>query len=326
LGREVALGLSAAGAAVGIIARSAVELNETVRLIEESGGVGVAAQADVSDRSEARAAIEAVSRVVGPIDVLVNNAGVTGPFGAFADVDPDAWWRTVEINLGGAVNCSRLVLADMVARRRGRIINVTSEAGVFRWPTVSAYAVSKAALVKFTENLAAETRRHDVQVFSFHPGLLPIGFASTALANPAPPGSAEAKVLEWALRERALGRGAEPDEAVAFIVSLAAGHADALSGRHLSVHDDLEGLLERVDEVVRLDLHTLRLRHTRGDDEPIRETTTRMSRLEQGRTGDEPVTAAEGTRRGAIGLPQDGAQRAASEVVCMGTITTRPSG
>jgi NAD(P)-dependent dehydrogenase (short-subunit alcohol dehydrogenase family) len=216
----------------------------------------------VSDRCEAGRAFEAIRRVVGPIDVLVNNAGVTGPMGAFGDVDPEAWWRTIEINLGGAVNCSRLVLADMAARGRGRIVNITSEAGVFRWPTVSAYAVSKGALVKFTENLAAETRRHNVAVFSFHPGLLPIGFATAALARRPLPGSAESKVLEWALRERAAGRGAEPDDAVAYVVSLAAGRADALSGRHLTVHDDLDTLLDGVDEVVRLDLHTLRLRRS----------------------------------------------------------------
>jgi NAD(P)-dependent dehydrogenase (short-subunit alcohol dehydrogenase family) len=260
LGREIALGLSAAGAAVGVIARSPDELDETVRLITEGGGVGVAASADVSNRTEARDAIETIRGAVGPIDVLVNNAGVTGPMGVFEEVNPEAWWRTMEINLGGAVNCSRLVLTDMVARRRGRIINITSEAGVFRWPTVSAYAVSKAALVKLTENLAAEARRNNVSVFSFHPGLLPIGFASAALANPAPPGSPEAKVVEWALRERAAGRGAEPDEAVEYVVALAAGRADALSGRHLSVHDDLDSLLEHVDQVVRLDLQTLRLR------------------------------------------------------------------
>jgi NAD(P)-dependent dehydrogenase (short-subunit alcohol dehydrogenase family) len=271
LGRELALGLSAAGAAVGVISRSGNELEKTVALVEEGGGRGVAAVADVSDRVEAGEAIEAIRRVLGPVDVLVNNAGVTGPIGAFVDVEPEAWWRTMEINLGGAVNCSRLVLADMVVRGRGRIINITSEAGVFRWPTVSGYAVSKAALVKFSENLAAELRRHSVQVFSFHPGLLPIGFPTAALANPAPPGTAEARVVEWALRERAAGRGAEPDDAVAFVVSLAAGRADAFSGRHLSVHDRLDSLLERVDDVLRLDLHTLRLRGTFAGDEAIRQ-------------------------------------------------------
>jgi hypothetical protein len=77
--------------------------------------------------------------------------------------------------------CSRLVLPDMVARGRGRIVNVTSRAGVYRWPLLSAYLVSKAAVIKYTENLAQETKRYGIGVFSVHPGILPIGFGEQAL-------------------------------------------------------------------------------------------------------------------------------------------------
>jgi NAD(P)-dependent dehydrogenase (short-subunit alcohol dehydrogenase family) len=261
LGRITALALAAAGAAVGIIARSAGELEETVGLIEAQSGTAMAHSADVSNEDQIGRAIQEVRRVLGPVDVLVNNAGVNGPISAFTEVDPQEWWRAVEINLGGAVRCSWLVLPDMVARGRGRIVNVTSVAGTYRWPLVSAYSVSKAALVKFTENLAAEVRRDGVSVFSFHPGLLRIGLAAAGLnGGLAPAGSALAKIQEWAQRQQAAGRFSDPKDAADYIAVLASGKADPLSGRHLTVHDNLDMMLERLEDIERLDLHTLRLR------------------------------------------------------------------
>jgi NAD(P)-dependent dehydrogenase (short-subunit alcohol dehydrogenase family) len=265
LGRITAQALSEAGAAVAVIARSAGELEATVGLIAAHGGTATAHPADVSDEEQISRAIQAARRVLGPIDVLVNNAGVNGPISAFSQVDPQDWWRAVEINLGGAVRCTRLVLPEMVERRHGRIINVTSSAGTYRWPTVSAYAVSKGALVKFTENLAAEVGRDGVSVFSFHPGLLPIGLAAAGLdGTPAPAGSALARIQEWAQRQRAAGRFTEPQHAARYFVALASGRADPLSGRHLTVDDDLDTLLERLEDIQRFDLHTLRLRELPG--------------------------------------------------------------
>jgi NAD(P)-dependent dehydrogenase (short-subunit alcohol dehydrogenase family) len=267
LGRILAQALADAGASVGVIARTSTELEETARLIRRRGGRAVAATADVSAEQDTAEAIESVRSRLGAIDILVNNAGVNGPIGAFADVNSREWWRAIEINLGGAVNCTKLVLDEMLARRRGRIINVTSVAGTYRWPTVSAYAVSKGALVKFTENVAAEVRGDGVSVFSVHPGLLPIGLARVGLESTAPPGSPQARIAEWARKQRAEGRFSEPARAAAFIVALASGCADRLSGRHLTVDDDIESLMNRLDDVLRLDLYTLRV-HALTNTEP----------------------------------------------------------
>lgn len=135
LGRVMAMALSAAGASVGLIARSRDQLDETVRLVAETGGTAAAAAADVSDERSAAEAIGSLRNCLGPVDVLVNNAGVAGPIGRVWEVDPDQWWRTVEINLKGVLVCTRLVLSDMIGRGGGRIINVTSEAGVYPGPT-----------------------------------------------------------------------------------------------------------------------------------------------------------------------------------------------
>lgn len=260
LGRLLAQTLAGAGAAVGVIGRSADDLDETVRSIATAGGVAAGAGADVTDEGATAEAVAELRRRLGPADVLINNAGINGPIGPTWEVPSAEWWRTLEVNLRGLVACTRLVLPDMVARRRGRIVNLTSNAGVFRWPGVSAYSVSKAAVVKLSENLAVELRHEGVSVFSFHPGLLPIGLSEAVLAADVAPDSPEGRVADWARREFAEGRGADPDRAAEMVVQLAAGHGDRLSGRHLSVHDDLDFLLERVEDIRRDDLRTLRVR------------------------------------------------------------------
>jgi NAD(P)-dependent dehydrogenase (short-subunit alcohol dehydrogenase family) len=242
------------------VARSPDQLAQSVALIREAGGVAAAAAADVSDERAAAAAVAAIVTELGPIDLLVNNAGVSGPVGPAWEVDADEWWQTIEVNLRSTFVCSRLVLPGMVARRRGRIVNITSEAGVHRWPGVSAYAVSKAAMVKLTENLAAEARPFGVSVFSVHPGLLPIGLSEDALASTAPPGSPEGRVQSWIRAQFDGGHGATPASAAELVVALATGRGDPLSGHHLSVHDDLDGVLSRLDQVARDELYLLRRR------------------------------------------------------------------
>jgi NAD(P)-dependent dehydrogenase (short-subunit alcohol dehydrogenase family) len=243
IGRVLARALADAGAAVGLIARSADELAETVRLVSEAGGTAAAACADVTDRHAVVEAIDALRRQFGPVDLLVNNAGVSGPFGDAWHVDVEDWWRAVEINLRGVFLCSRAVLPAMTARGAGRIVNITSEAGVFRWPQVSAYSVSKAAVIKFTENLAAEAGGHGVRAFSVHPGLTPVGLSERALAGAAPPGSAEARIYAWVRGELRAGRGIEPALVARLVTRLARGDADRLSGCHLSVQDDMDAIL-----------------------------------------------------------------------------------
>jgi len=243
IGRVLARALADAGTAVGVIARSAGELAETVRLVTACGGTAAAACADVTDPRAAADAIDALRRQLGPVDLLVNNAGVGGPVGDAWQVDAGSWWRAVEINLRGVHLCSRAVLPAMTARGAGRIVNITSEAGVLRWPQVSAYSVSKAAVIKFTENLAAEASRSGVRAFSVHPGLTPIGLSERAAAGAAPPGSAEARMHAWVRQQLRDGHGAEPGQVARLVTRLAAGDADVLSGCHLSVHDDLDAIL-----------------------------------------------------------------------------------
>ena len=140
LGRAVARAFADAGTHVSLLARSGDELAESVARIEATGGVAASASADVRDPAALGAAIARLRRDLGPVDVLVNGAGIVGPIGPLWEVDAREWWATMEVNLAGLVRCTQRVLPEMVARRHGRILNISSQAGVRRWPLVSAYS------------------------------------------------------------------------------------------------------------------------------------------------------------------------------------------
>jgi NAD(P)-dependent dehydrogenase (short-subunit alcohol dehydrogenase family) len=259
VGRLLARTLAEAGAAVALIARSSDELATTVGQIRDAGAVAAAAIADVTDEIAVTAALAQLRAQLGPVDILINNAGINGPMSVMWETESAEWWRTLEVNLGGAFVLSRMLLPDMITAGRGRIINITSNAGVYRWPLVSAYVTSKAALIKLTETLSAETVKHGVSVFSVDPGLLPIGLSDAALMSTALPDTPEGRVFGWIRGQLKAGRGADPGRAAQLILELASGRGDCLSGRHLTVADDLDTLLGRSDEIRRGDLHTLRL-------------------------------------------------------------------
>jgi acyl-CoA synthetase (AMP-forming)/AMP-acid ligase II/NAD(P)-dependent dehydrogenase (short-subunit alcohol dehydrogenase family) len=260
IGRLLAASLAEAGAAVGLIARSPDELAAAVAEIQSTGGTAAAATADVTDYRATAAAVAQLRQQLGSANLLINNAGISGPAGLMWDADPAQWWRTLEINLGGAFALTRIALPDMIAAGDGRIVNITSYAGVYRWPLMSAYAASKAALVKLTETLAAETRAHGVSAFSVDPGLLPIGLGEVALGSTADRQTPEGRIFGWIRDRLASGHGADPEQAARIILTLASGRADRLTGRHLTVTDDIDALLDQIECVERYDLQTLRLR------------------------------------------------------------------
>lgn len=171
IGRAIALRLASAGASVAVMARSKNEIDETVRLIEEqSQSRALAVAADVTDAADVAEAMKTIERELGPVDILINNAAGLKPFGPFWETSVDEWWRTMEVNLRGVALCTHAVLPGMVARGRGRIVNVSSGAGAVSTPYYTAYTVSKAALIRFTECLALETGPKGVRVFSISPG------------------------------------------------------------------------------------------------------------------------------------------------------------
>jgi NAD(P)-dependent dehydrogenase (short-subunit alcohol dehydrogenase family) len=170
IGRAMALALSKAGAAVAVVARSTDQLTETVTLIEGAGGRALPITADVTDQQAVERMVRVVGQELGPVDLLVNNAGHGGQIAPFWEIEPDEWWRCMNVNLRGPFLCARAVVPGMIARRCGRIINTASHTGLGLWPHFSAYTTSKAAVIRLSEILAAETKEYDISVFAIHPG------------------------------------------------------------------------------------------------------------------------------------------------------------
>ncbi len=166
IGRAVAAELARNGAAVAVLARSGDEVRAVAA---EIGGHPVTA--DVSRPDEVQHAVRKVSRELGPVGILVNNAGVVSPLGRTAQVDADEWERAVAVNLFGAVRCARAVLPGMLEGGWGRIVNMSSGAATLPgMPSASAYSASKAALDMMTAQLARELAGTGVTVNGVRPG------------------------------------------------------------------------------------------------------------------------------------------------------------
>ncbi|MEX0323179.1 MAG: SDR family NAD(P)-dependent oxidoreductase [Puniceicoccaceae bacterium] len=242
IGREFARQLATAGAHVVVTARTVEQLEETKALIASANGACSTVPMDVLDEASVNAGIHEIESVHGRIDLLVNNAGIAGGDGMPWEVDTDAWWRTMEVNLRGPYICAKAVIPGMIERGSGRIINVGSNIAFFPWPRATAYSCSKAGLVRLSDNLAMGLKEHGISVFCISPGMV-----KTAMTDTVPD---EFKDVEWTPIEKSgeLCR------------VLASGRADALSGRYIHAKEhDIEELIARADEIVENDTQTMRL-------------------------------------------------------------------
>lgn len=254
IGRAIALALSDAGAAVALCARSQDQITRVADEIAGHKGHALAVRCDVSDRRDVAHLVSAVETEMGPVDLLVNNAARPGPVGPLAATDPDDWWKSMEVNVRGPLYCSQAVLPGMLSRGRGRIVNISSGAGFEAWPMASAYAVSKAALYRLSENIAAETRGRGVAVFAISPGFVRTAMNDWALSCGGP--SIEQEFAEL----YASNVDVPPEAPAALVTYLASGAADSLSGRNLDISHDVAQMVARTAEIEEHDLYVMRER------------------------------------------------------------------
>jgi 3-oxoacyl-[acyl-carrier protein] reductase len=217
---------------------------------------------DISERKEVERMVADVHKRLGPVGILVNNAGIQGPIGPVADNDSDEWLRTIEVNLIGTFHSIKSVLPGMIARRRGKIINLSGGGATSPRPNFSAYAVSKTAVVRLTETLAEEVKPFNIQVNAIAPGAINTRMLDRVLAAGAAAGD------ELAFAQRCKREGGTPVElAAALVVFLASSASDGLTGKLISApHDDWQTWdVERIRELSnsawytlrRIDTHTL---------------------------------------------------------------------
>jgi len=264
LGRAFAIALAGAGAAVAVVARSAEQVAETVTQISAAGGRAIGFPADVSDRQAVAQMVSTVTQQLGPVDLLINNAGIVSPLGPLWECDSDEWWRSVEINLRSVLLCSHAVLPGMVACRRGRIINIASGAGTVAIPYGSAYVTSKTAMIRLTETLALETQAYGLAIFAIHPGT--VRTAMTEYLAESAPG---AKWLPWMKTVFDEGKDVPVEPTLELVLRLATGEADRLSGRFIGFNDNLTELVARADEIQQEHRYVLRLPTLAGALRPL---------------------------------------------------------
>lgn len=253
IGRAIAEALAVQGAGVAVLARTVEQVEETVAQIRANGGLSLGVVADVTDLPALQDAVIEIEAKLGAVDLLVSNAGVAGISGPSWEVDPGVWWRCQEINFLGPFLCARAVMPGMVARKRGRVINVSSLAGIFPMTHASAYAVSKTALIRWSETLALECEQHNISVFSIHPGDVMTQLVDELLAE---------ESVRWlpGLTKHFADNSVPVTLAADLVCWLATGKGDALSGRFLSVYDDVEQLAADALTIQEKSLLTLRLR------------------------------------------------------------------
>ncbi|MCX5758844.1 MAG: SDR family NAD(P)-dependent oxidoreductase [Candidatus Hydrogenedentes bacterium] len=169
IGRGIALAFAREGCDVATVARTTVEIEEAANAVRALGRRALALACDVTDETAVREAVEATERDLGPIDILVNNAGYAC-FKPFMETDTAAWRRTLDVNLTGPFLCIQAVLPSMMARKSGRIINVSSVAGLKPIAEQSAYCASKYGLNGLTKVLAMELRPYGIGVHAICPG------------------------------------------------------------------------------------------------------------------------------------------------------------
>ena len=259
LGEAIARAYVEAGASVLLCSRTEDELVKTrdrLRTLCGRGRLVESIRADVSKRDDVDRIYAAARRLFPRIHILVNNAGVYGPKGRIEDIRWEEWVHAVEINLLGSVMMSGAFLPHFREHGYGKIIQLSGGGATAPFPFISAYAASKAAVVRFAETLAEEVRDNGIDVNAIAPGALNTRMLDEVIeAGPEKVGRAR---YERSLQQKADG-GAPPERAAKLAVFLASGQSDGITGKLISaVWDPWETLPEHLDELKTTDIYTLR--------------------------------------------------------------------
>jgi NAD(P)-dependent dehydrogenase (short-subunit alcohol dehydrogenase family) len=241
IGRAISRAVAQAGASVCVVARGQGPLEETRRELDAIGVRVCAVATDVADPAAVAATVEQAHAELGPVDLLVNNAGTQSSIGDCAEVDPEPWCADVAVNLRGPMLFMRYVLPTMIERGRGRVVNVASSAAWRPFPHVSSYAAAKAALIRTTETAALEVREHGVSLFAISPGTVKtdlMDYTTDRLSAHTELGAVLGPLLAFI----------PPTFAADLIIALGSGKADALTGRYLTVHDDLPAYIKEITD------------------------------------------------------------------------------
>lgn len=232
IGRAIALGLAAEGAAVAILDLDGEGAEATAGMIRKAGGRAYAGRADITDMADLSAAIDAVETALGPIDILVNNAAYTAS-GDLANIPLDGWHREIDVNVNGSYHCLRALLPRMKDRGHGVVVNIASVNGV-RYFGNPAYSAAKAALINLTQAVASEYGAHGIRCNAVLPGSVRTDNITWKIRQERDP-AIFTKLSRW----YPLGRVAEPEDVAKAVSFLASDEASYITGVALPVDGGL---------------------------------------------------------------------------------------
>jgi 2-hydroxycyclohexanecarboxyl-CoA dehydrogenase len=230
LGRAVALAFGREGARVVLAGRTRGQVEHVAEELRSLKREALAIPTDVSEEGQVNELVKKTLETCGTIDILVNNAGARGPIGPVHQIPLDEWEKTLRINLTSAFLCSRAVIPVMMAKKAGKIINVTTT--LTPRPNLTPYMVAKAALTHFSKQLSRELKDFNIQVNAIHPGVMDTEMQ--AEIRKAGSKAVGTDMFERLKEERMLHPPEEPAKLVLFLASAA---ADAITGEFLSFDD-----------------------------------------------------------------------------------------
>lgn len=233
IGRAIAQALASDGRGVAVADLREREAAQTAAAIEAEGGRAVGVAMDVTDGASVAEAVERTERELGPVEILVNNAG-WDELRPFLETDEPFWDRVIEINYKGCLRTTRVVLPDMVERGWGRLVNIGSDAGRVGSSLESVYAGAKGGVIAFTKTIAREAARHGVTANTVCPGP-----TRTPLLEGMAAEAGGEKLVESLTRAVPMRRLGEPEDIAAAVAFFASDRAGFITGQTLSVSGGL---------------------------------------------------------------------------------------
>lgn len=254
IGKDIAKRFAKEGSIVVLAARSTKEMEVTLEEVEHVGGRGICVKTDISNLDDVKKLFKKILDEFSKIDILVNNAGIVKPIGPFYEIDIKEWVENVSVNLFGTFYCIRTILPFMVSKNFGRIINMSGGGAFNPRENFSAYAVSKAAIVRLTEQVAEEVKNYNISVNAIAPGVMKTGMTNEIFNS----GKLAGKELDLAKKILEQG-GSDINKVTDLAVFLASEESSGLTGRTISAQwDDLQYVKNNISDIQKSDKFTMK--------------------------------------------------------------------